>query len=445
MIDGSAVSAGTPSGITARTGAPLCVAEVVSALSFALDLVTGQPMGHSVRTCVLGMRLASEIHLSPHLQNDLYYALLLKDAGCSSNASAHGKSFSEGADALPRGAATRNEQRHITKIRAERGAALARMMGLSERTAQGIASVDEHWNGGGNPRGLRQTGIPIVSRIILLAQTLETGWAAGNQEGAMATARERSNCWFDPDLVKAAESLSRRTALWNNLGSETIYSTVVAFDTNQKTMIPGDATLDSICLAFADIVDSKSPFTYQHSNGVANAAVAIARTLGLPAERIRFMRHAGLLHDLGKLSVPNAVLEKPGKLDAAEWEIMRLHPYYTWKILSCISGFRELSEVTAAHHEKLDGTGYFRGLRAPQLSLEMRILTVADIFDALSAKRPYRDALPLETVLKIMRKDAPHALDAVCLEALEQSGVKCDHSSLDLQTLSEQLSMSQRY
>jgi HD-GYP domain-containing protein (c-di-GMP phosphodiesterase class II) len=157
------------------------------------------------------------------------------------------------------------------------------------------------------------------------------------------------------------------------------------------------------------------------------------------------MRHAGLLHDLGKLSVPNSILEKPGKLDAAEWEIMRLHPYYTWKILSCISGFGELSEVTAAHHEKLDGSGYFRGLRGPQLTLEMRILTVADIFDALSAKRPYRDALPLETVFKILRKDAPHAIDATCLNALEQSGVRCDHSSFDLQTLNERLRMAQRY
>jgi HD-GYP domain-containing protein (c-di-GMP phosphodiesterase class II) len=124
---------------------------------------------------------------------------------------------------------------------------------------------------------------------------------------------------------------------------------------------------------------------------------------------------------------------------------MRLHPYYTWKILSCISGFRELSEVTAAHHEKLDGSGYFRGLRAAQLTLEMRILTVADIFDALSAKRPYRDALPLDLVFKIMRKDAPHALDATCLDALEESGVRCDHSSFDLQTLNERLMMSQRY
>jgi putative nucleotidyltransferase with HDIG domain len=407
------------------------VAEVVSALSFALDLVTEQPMGHSVRTCILGMRIAEELRLHPDVQNDLYYALLLKDAGCSS------------APHVTQEPAWGKQQR--TKIRSERGAALARLMGLSERTAQGIANADEHWDGSGYPDGLKGLEIPIVSRVILLAQTLEFGRNCANEEAALRSVCDRKNRWFDPDLIRAAESLANRKALWTSFASEAIYPAVVNMDTSQSTMAAGDATLDSICLAFADIVDSKSPFTYRHSKGVANTAAAIARTLNLPPQRVQFMRRAGLLHDLGKLSVPNAVLEKPGKLDAAEWEIMRLHPYYTWKILGCISGFGELSEVTAAHHEKLDGSGYFRGLRAPQLTLEMRILTVADIFDALSAKRPYRDALPLEIVFKILRKDAPHALDAACLDALEQSGVRCDHSSFDLQTLNERLRMAQRY
>jgi HD-GYP domain-containing protein (c-di-GMP phosphodiesterase class II) len=431
LTDVPAVSAGTQSPLSAPVSTPLRVAEVVSALSFALDLVTEQAMGHSVRTCILGMRIAEELRLHPDVQNDLYYALLLKDAGCSS---APGTAVESA-----------KQKRKLTKMRSERGAALARLMGLSDRTAQGIANLDEHWDGSGYPLGLAGPEIPILSRVMLLAQTLELCRTQANEEQALATLRDGKNGWFDPELVKAAESLAQRKALWAGFANEAIYPMVVNLDTKQSTMAPGDATLDSICLAFADIVDSKSPFTYRHSKGVANTAAAIARTLNLSPQRVQFMRHAGLLHDLGKLSVPNSILEKPGKLDAAEWEIMRLHPYYTWKILSCISGFGELSEVTAAHHEKLDGSGYFRGLRGPQLTLEMRILTVADIFDALSAKRPYRDALPLETVFKILRKDAPHAIDATCLNALEQSGVRCDHSSFDLQTLNERLRMAQRY
>ena len=107
--------------------------------------------------------------------------------------------------------------------------------------------------------------------------------------------------------------------------------------------------------------------------------------------------------------------------------------------------FAAIPEPAWCHHEKLNGTGYPRGIRGEQIPLRARMMTVADIFDALSAKRPYRDALPLETVFKILRKDAPHALDATCLDALEQSGVRCDHSSFDLQTLNERLRMAQRY
>src|ERR1700677_1748253 len=146
---------------------------------------------------------------------------------------------------------------------------------------------------------------------------------------------------------------------------------------------------------------SKPRFTYRHSNGVADAAVAISHHFSLNEQDTTFMRRAALLHDIGKLSVPNMVLEKPGALDTGAWEIIKRHPYYSYEILRRVTGFEALSEVAAAHHEKLDGTGYFRHLKAEQISQEARILVVADIFDALSAKRPYRDAMPLEKVFGI--------------------------------------------
>jgi putative nucleotidyltransferase with HDIG domain len=192
-------------------------------------------------------------------------------------------------------------------------------------------------------------------------------------------------------------------------------------------------------VAFGNIVDAKSPFTYNHSLGVANAAVATARTLGLPRQRIVFLRHAALLHDLGKLGVSNAILEKPAKLDNAEWQVMKGHPLDTWKILRAIPGFEELSEVAGSHHEKLNGSGYFRGLTGEFLPTESRILAVADIFDALAANRPYREGLPRERVFQIIRAEAPHALDAACVEALEQSGSESDQTFLDLETLQNQL------
>ncbi len=135
------------------------------------------------------------------------------------------------------------------------------------------------------------------------------------------------------------------------------------------------------------------------------------------------LRRAALLHDVGKLSVPNTILEKPGKLNDDEWKVVRDHPFYTYEILNRIPGFEDLSSEAAAHHEKLDGSGYWRGWGAEQLSTFSRILAVADIYDALRAKRPYRDSLPLEKVFSIMRADAPRALDLPCLEALIGSKV----------------------
>ena len=462
---------------TSTAAEPLRLGAVVSALSHALDLSTGQPIGHSVRTCVLGMRIAEELRLSAKTRSDLYYALLLKDCGCSGNASktfhalgsddlkakrdvkttdwtktswesvryalahvAPGKPFLERSRAIF--SLALNQKRHardVTKIRCERGSTLARLMGLSEVTASGILNLDEHWDGSGNPEHLRKYEIPAVSRIMLLAQTLENYSAAHGKEKAIEIVTERSRKWFDPDLVKAAQALHSRGNLWTDVATDRAFQLGLELEPEQRMITDTDTMLDSVCIAFANIVDAKSPFTFNHSNGVANAAVGIARTLGLPREEIVFIRHAGLLHDLGKLGVSNAILEKPGKLDDEEWKSMRSHPFYTWKILCGIPGFDRLSEVAASHHEKLDGTGYFRGLTAEQMALEARILVVADIFDALAADRPYREAMPLEKVFAILRKDTPHALDGACVDALEQSGMSSDQTFVDLQILSERL------
>jgi HD-GYP domain-containing protein (c-di-GMP phosphodiesterase class II) len=146
--------------------------------------------------------------------------------------------------------------------------------------------------------------------------------------------------------------------------------------------------------------------------------VEIGQWFGMNPKSLKQLRRAALLHDIGKLSVPNSVLEKPAKLTAEEWTVIKAHPYYTLEILKKIPGFDRLSQDAAAHHEKLDGSGYWRGWGSEQLSRFARILAVADIFDALHAKRPYRDGIPLEKVFSMLRDDAPHALDLPCVEAL---------------------------
>jgi HD-GYP domain-containing protein (c-di-GMP phosphodiesterase class II) len=430
--------------------------ELISALSYALDLTEGRSMGHSVRTCVMGMRLAQHIGLSMEEQADLYYALLLKDAGCSSNSSRlfHILNADEirakrdvkttdwtkvGFDSLNfalthvatesplpqrmwrllQVAATQQvDSRDLVKIRCERGSYIAKKLGFSDAVAEGIHSLDEHWNGGGYPNHLLGEEIPMFSRIANLCQTLEVFYESRGEEAALEAVNDRNGRWFDPELVKAVLSLSKQEILWLGLDSKDLLENVLVLEPEERRLVADDATVDSICLAFADIIDAKSPFTYQHSNGVADAAMNIAIHFGMSERDKKQLRRAALMHDIGKLSVPNSILEKPGKLTDEEWQVVRDHPYYTFQILKRIPAFKSFSSDAAAHHERLDGSGYWRRLSGDNITLGARILSVADVFDALRAKRPYRDALPLEQVFSIMRKDSPRALDLPCLEAL---------------------------
>jgi putative nucleotidyltransferase with HDIG domain len=185
--------------------------------------------------------------------------------------------------------------------------------------------------------------------------------------------------------------------------------------------------IDSICHAFAEVIDAKSHYTYSHSLGVAGAAVEIAEGLALAPQTITMVRRAALLHDIGKLAVSNAILEKPGKLSDPEWATMKKHPAYTRVILRMISGFEHLAFVAAAHHERLDGLGYPEGLSADQLPLTARIICVADVYQALSEQRPYRDALAQDVVFGIMEKDCPTRLDPECLKALKRRKPASEH------------------
>jgi putative nucleotidyltransferase with HDIG domain len=179
--------------------------------------------------------------------------------------------------------------------------------------------------------------------------------------------------------------------------------------------------IDLICEAFADVVDAKSSFTYRHSLGVTDAAGKIATKLGLTGQKRTLVHRAALLHDIGKLRVPNSILDKPGKLDPEEWRVVQEHPRLTREILSRIGPFEELAVIAGAHHEKLDGSGYPNRETAAQLSLEARVIAVADVYGALTEDRPYRPGMTAEQALQIIARDIPHKLDADCYEALVSS------------------------
>ena len=267
----------------------------------------------------------------------------------------------------------------------------------------------------------RGTSIPLLSRICSVAQNLDVFASEAGIEAAIKVLEDRQSTWFDPYIVYTAKQLHRIGKLWQHClpgeDVEVTRSAVLDLDEGEKAPLTA-AKIDSICEAFAIVVDAKSPFTFQHSIGVAETATALARQLELSPERVHLVRRAALLHDVGKLRVPNSILDKNGKPTEEEWAVIREHPLVTQKILGRVSAFRELAIVAAEHHEKLDGTGYPHGLHGEQMSLESRIIAVSDMFTAMVEKRPYRGPVDPEKVLGILAKDVPYKLDATCYEGL---------------------------
>jgi putative nucleotidyltransferase with HDIG domain len=230
--------------------------------------------------------------------------------------------------------------------------------------------------------------------------------------GARAVVARRRGRWFSPALSSLAELLLDDTAFWQRL------ATVPALDVLHDVAPPpallaaDDARLDRIVEAFAGVIDAKSPYTHDHSRRVAEYAVAAGARLGFAPARLVRLRRAALLHDIGKLGVTNAVLDKPGKLTPEEWAEMREHTRHTLEILDAVPVFRELAADAAAHHERLNGTGYHRGVASPGLGPAARVLAVADVTDALRSDRPYRAGLAVERVVAMLRTDV--AAGALC-------------------------------
>ncbi|HEY3593790.1 MAG TPA: HD domain-containing phosphohydrolase, partial [Polyangiaceae bacterium] len=308
----------------------------------------------------------------------------------------------------------------LVVTRCHRGAAIARRLRFDERVAAGIHSLDEHWDGKGRPDQLAGKDIPFYARVALLAQVVDVFHASEGPEEALREAQRRSGTWFDPELVEALAKIGESDELWATLRAPDLATRVFAAEPAQFSVKVDEEYLDEITAAFGEVVDSKSPYTAGHSTRVALYTDLIGRELGIDAERRRWLHRGALLHDVGKLGVSNAILDKPGKLDAAEWIAVQKHAAFTEEILRRIPPFTELAVVAGAHHERLDGKGYPRGVAADQISLETRVITTADIFDAITAARPYRGAIPIPKALEMMSEAVDTQLDPDCFDALRK-------------------------
>ena len=287
---------------------------------------------------------------------------------------------------------------------------------MGVETAQAIRSLDEHWDGRGQPRGLRAEEIPLLARIVCLAQTVEIFHAAGGTAAAWSTARKRSGGWFDPALVDTLGACLRDAAFWESLAD----ADVSAWEPEDRVLHADDARLDRIAVAFAGVIDAKSPWTYQHSDRASMIAASLADTLGAGAAEVTDLRRAALLHDIGKLAISNRILDKASGLSTAEVAVVREHPLVTAQILERVPGFGRLAPLASAHHERLDGSGYPRGLTADALDMPMRVLAVADVYEAVTSARPYRAALSSHAALAILHAEAPARLDATAVDALDE-------------------------
>ncbi len=433
----------------------LRVAELLSSMSRALDLTEGQPQGHCIRCCWIGMQVGRKIALNDRQLSDLYYTLLLKDLGCSSNAAricqlyladdlTFKHDFKHVNGSLPQvlhfvlthtgpeaGLAERFRAvvnilqnggeiaREQIETRCQTGAGIARKLGFPESVATPIRQLDEHWDGSGLPERIGGDDISILSQLALMAQVIDVFHSSAGPQAAIDEVKQRSGTWFAPYLTHVFAMFANDDAFWETLRSERLSDAIYDLEPARMIKLADEDYLDDIASAFAQVIDAKSPFTSGHSQRVTLFTDLIGSRIGLDERHRRTLRRAALLHDIGKLGVSNRILDKRSWLDADEWEAVKMHPVHGEAILSGISAFADLKPVVAGHHERLDGTGYPYGLQGDEIDLDTRIVTTADIFDALTADRPYRAAMPVDEALAIMDEKAGPAIDPQCLVALK--------------------------
>ena len=420
---------------------PVPLIGVAVGLSFALDLAEGQPTGHAARSALIGMRLAAELGLDQVERRDLLYGLLLKDLGCTSTAARLVELFDSDDHLLKRahrlvdwtipGDATRYAFKHampggsrmarawhalrlgrrsrtifheLAQLRATQGVEIATRIGLPDGAVATIAGLDEHWSGRGGPDGLAGSAVPMLARIGALAQAVDVFARAFDVQSAFQMARERSGTWFDPTVVDALAAVEYDATFWQQLSGVPSSEQLAAAEPDSCRLLADEQQLDRVAEGFARVVDGKSRFTREHSTGVAFLAGGTAEALDLSQNEVRSLRRAALLHDIGMLGVSSRILDHPGSLDPVEVQLMRQHTRYTFEILKQVSTFRRFAATAAAHHERIDGSGYHVGLHGEELGVGSRILAVADCAEAMLAERPYRPGLGYEETVALLRQ-----------------------------------------
>lgn len=429
--------------------------EIVAPLSFATDLLMGQPMEHALRTCLLGIRLGERAGLNAAELAETYWICLLAWIGCTADPHDLAENFGDdievfasayGVDLVGpgmlkfmvrRAGAGRPPVDRARKViwflrsasswakesfsgKCEIAEDLAGRLGMDSRIREALQQVYERWDGEGLPRRLKAESIAPAVRVFHLAEMAEVHHRLGGIDAAVDVSVDRRGTQFDPGLV----DLFRRHApeLLGSLDEASPWESVLDAEPRPHSRLSEDE-LDRALEATADFVGLKSPFMAEHSRGVAALAEKGAKGCGLGDEQARTLRRAGLIHDLGRMGVSNAIWDKQGALTDGERERVRMHPYFTERMLARTS-LSSIGALASLHHERCDGSGYHRGSDGSSLPPAARILAAADAYHAMLEPRPHRPSLSPEAAADALRAEVRAGrLDARCAEAvLEAAG-----------------------
>lgn len=372
--------------------------EAIYSLSDALDLVGVDHVHHGKRVAFMAAECAKALNWSNQKIDDLFQAAILHDCGVSTTA-VHAK-LAQFEWEL--------EKRHCLL-----GARILKSAPVLSHLSDVILYHHTHWS------ELKQLDIPddiklkanciyMVDRVdvLVLGCSLKEPNILVSTDEIRSKILAKKNDWFHPELVDIFMEVSNSDAFWLSLERERISGYVSTWVAHDCTREIDFEDLKSIVRIFSFIVDAKSTFTSEHSEGVACLSRYLAEKFGLPESNCDLIEIAGLLHDIGKLRVPDDILEKPAKLTDLEYQTMKRHSFDTYNILKQIKGFEQISQWASDHHERVDATGYPNHKGKSQLSIEARIIAVADVFQALAQKRPYRKDLPPDEILSILKQQA---------------------------------------
>jgi HD-GYP domain-containing protein (c-di-GMP phosphodiesterase class II) len=391
----------------------------VAALSGISDLARGHPTDEAQRTCLVAVGLARGCGAGGPVLHDVYYTALVWSVGCTATSHEFAAAFGgddvelrrrgdaiDTADPrqtlamLYRMGGTRLVLRAAPKaprVAAETaradcevGAGMARRLGLPPPVALAVSERFERWDGRGSPEGKPGPAISLPARLTAVAETAVMFDQLGGPQAAATMARRWAGKALDPELAEAFADGADE--LLDGAAADDPWTAACECEPGPVRRLPAGG-LDAVAAAYGEAVDLKSPFLHGHSSGVAALAERAAAVSGLDADAQTLLRRAGHLHDIGRAGVPTGIWERPGPLSRADWELVRLHPYHSERILDRSPALAPLARTAGMHHERTDGSGYHRGASGQAIDIPSRILAAADAFHALTEHRPHRPAL----------------------------------------------------